>query len=427
MRRIEARLQTIPVKGRALDDYRGLAPEEQIERAAALAAPLAGARVLYVGSVPLEAADASRSLAPLLLDLGLDVERALLHGDRGFQHTARELGDALRGVAWARPEEHWRAFREACEAAAVAADLRGYDVVVSHGPAAAALIEGRRTTSAAWMWRTGLDASAPEEAAWSRLEPLLSAHSALCFALPAFTPAGVGGEALRIMPGCFDPLAPAQRELSRADLAARARALGLDLSRPLCVQVGVLDALADPLAIIEAWRAARQTVPGLQLALTGRIDPSDGEAAAVLAEVRAFAGEAQDLHLSSDGAVADEDLNALCRVARCSLHSALAEEFEPALAASLWRRTAVIAGGTSARAQVRDGVDGFVVDGTAERAEALATLAADAARTTEMGLAGHEQARARFLVTRQLGDELELIGSVLGRAAAHHRGLGAAA
>jgi hypothetical protein len=393
MRRIEARLQPLPVESRPLADYEGLAPIEQIELAATLAGPLAGARVLLASAPPLEADDLSSALASLLRGLGIEAERAVLHGDRAFQLAASELSDAIRGAEWAGDPQEWRALREACEAAAVAADLRGYDIVFVHGVGAMALIEGRRSSAAAWIWRTGVDASTANEDAWGLLRALLSAYSSLCFAFPGFVPPGVGGERLRVIPGAFDPLAPAQRELSTDELPRLARGLGLDLGRPVIAHLGPLDRWADPLATIDAWLAARAIVPGLQLAIAGRIDPADAEATSLPEEVRAFAGEIDDLHLLTDrDGVSALDLNALGRLARCAVHSTLGEQFDPAIPASLWRATPVI-------------------DPSADR---IAELVTDPGRSVEMGLAARDHARARFLVTRLLGDGLELIGSLLG-------------
>lgn len=413
MSRIEARLQTIAVDPRPLSDHYSLCESEPLERAAAAAEPLAGARVLYVSAVPLEAADISRSLVPLLRDLGLEVEWAVLHGDARFQLLARELSDALRGARWDREqgEEGWRELREACEGVAVASDLRRFDAIVAQGLAAGPLIEGRRSGAAAWTWRTGLDLSMPDPEAWDLVRPLLLDQGKLCFALPEFLPEGIGGERLRVVPGAFDPLGAAQRRLSAAELSALVRGTGIDPARPLVVDVTPLDHWADPLAVVEAWLLASREASGLQLAFAGRIDHSDPEAADVVAEVREFAGAADDLHLL--GRLGPAALGALTRVARCVVRSSLGEEFDPALSAAHWRATAVVAGGASAHAQVKDGEDGFVVAGPEQSADRVAELATRPDRAVAMGRAGREHARSRFSIARLLADELETIGSLL--------------
>ena len=428
MGRIEARLQTVAAGPRPLSDYYELAPADQIEQAAALAEPLAGARVVHVSAAPPEPADPSGPLVALLRDLGVDAEWAVLHGDSAFQRAVRELEDAVRGARWRHGEADWQRLREACESAAISADLRSFDAVFAHGPATAALIEGRRGGSTAWHWDTGLDLSRPDEAAWRAFGPLLADYSRLSFALPEFVPPGVGGDRLRVVPGAFDPLAPAHRQRSPRELARRVRRLGVDPARPLIADVTRLDRWADPLTAIEAWRRARADVDGLQLALTGRLDRGDRQAASVVEEVRAFAGEEDDLHVIADRAGVEEpDRGALIRLSRCATLTALGEEFDPALSSAHWRGTAVIAAGAAAEAQIRDGEDGYVASSLDDRSTGIARLARDAGQAVAMGRAGREHARARFLLTRRLADELGTITSLLGREAGDSERAGVAA
>lgn len=425
MRRIEARLQRIPVESRPISDLYEVAPADQLQSAAALAEPLAGVRVLHICVAPPEAADASRALAPLLCDLGLEAERAVLHGDAAFHRLARELADGLRGAPWAIEDSEWLGFREACEAAAVAADLRRHDLVIAQGAASAALIEGRRGGSTRWLWRTGLDASDPDPGAWEALRRLVDEHAGACFALPEFVAPGLEGGTTLMIPGAIDPLAPALREPAPGEIARLLGGFGIDLSRPLATYAAALDSWADPLAVIEAWRLARVEVPGLQLAVAGRVEPGDPEAAGALAEVRDFAGGEPDLHLLSDRALGGERANALVRASRCLVDASLGDRFDPALSAAHWRGTAVIAQGAGAASQVEDGQDGFLVSGREDCGARLALLASDPRRAVAMGRCGREHARERFLVSRLLADELDLIGSLLGIEASSEEPAGA--
>ena len=409
---MRARLQKLSGAERSLADYEGLLPADQIVAAREAATALAGSRVLYLSSTPLEAADCGAPLAALLTSLGIEADRAVLHGDPAFQRGAGIAAAGVRGVALEETDVDLGALSEACEGAAVALDARGYDAVVVQGVPAAALIEGRRSEGPAWVWRTGLDASAPNPHVWSWLHPLLESHRALAFALPAYVPDGLGGERLRILPGGFDPLAiPVAAPGAAGRLLAEA---GLDMSRPLACTVGPLDVWADPPAAIEAWRLACEQVPGLQLAIAGRTDPADPEAAGVIKEIRSFAGEDGDLHVLTDRTGATpEAISAAGWIARAAIHSSLGEEFDPALAASLWRGTPVIAGGEAAAAQLRDGADGYLADDMKERAGRLAELASDPGLAAAMARAGRARALAHFGIGRVLADELDLLAALL--------------
>ena len=52
-------------------------------------------------------------------------------------------------------------------------------------------------------------------------------------------------------------------------------AMGIDPARPLVTQVSRFDRWKDPWGVIDAYRLARQSVPGLQLALLGLSQAND--------------------------------------------------------------------------------------------------------------------------------------------------------
>ncbi len=418
MARIEARLQKLPVEPVEIAAYEGIAPERQIDAARELAGSLTGARVLFVSSAPPEPADTSRSVAALLRGLGVHADRALLHGDSSFSRATRLLSSHLDGADTGLGEPAWRALREASEAAAVAYDTRPYDSVIVHGAAGVALVEGRRSDGASWTWRTGRDLSDSYEAA-ALVNELLGAYSSLSFALPGFALPGHDEERIAIFRPGFDPVAPAQRDMSPARMSRLASDAGVDLTAPLVSQTGRLDIAADPLAAVEAWRVARGEVPDLQLAIAGRIDPADPVAVTVLAEIRAFAERREGLIVATDRSAATEaHVGALGRLSRCAIPASLTDEFDPEVSASLWRGTPVLAEGRGARAQVDDGFDGHYVSGVSERATRVVELAVNPRRGAELGRTGRRNAAQRNTVIRALGDELEQLALSTGTARA---------
>jgi glycosyltransferase involved in cell wall biosynthesis len=407
MGRIEARLQKIPIEPR-------LAAGEE-EHLAGAAEPLRGARVLLVSPAPPEASDCGAALAASLAGLGLEAERGVLHGNGPFQAAGRDLADALRGAPWQLAEERWRDYREACEAAAIAADPRSYDAVLVHGAAAAPLIEGRRGGPTAWLWRTGQDLSAPDDAAQEAAAPLLDDYASLAFGAPAFALRGAAEGDPGAFPPAIDSPAGLHRDLEPAAAGALLRPLGVRLDRPLVCSLGRLDAWADPPAAIEAWRQARREHPGLQLAIAGRLDPADPGATEALDEARAFADGEEDLLLLTDrGGAGDLELNAVGRIARCAIHLPLGDELDPGVSASLRRGTPVLGAGEGAAAQIEDGRDGHLVEGPEECGERIAALVGDPGRSAAMGRAGRRRVLAQGGLAPRLAFELESIGSSLG-------------
>ena len=75
-------------------------------------------------------------------------------------------------------------------------------------------------------------------------------------------------------------------------------ALGIDSARPLVTQVSRFDVWKDPWGVVDAYRLARVSHPGLQLALLGLSQANDDpEGADVLRSVREYADRDPDIHL----------------------------------------------------------------------------------------------------------------------------------
>ena len=77
-----------------------------------------------------------------------------------------------------------------------------------------------------------------------------------------------------------------------------AKVMGIDTERPLITQVSRFDLWKDPWGVIDAYRIARESVPGLQLALLGLSQATDDpEGAKVFQTVADHAAGDPDIHL----------------------------------------------------------------------------------------------------------------------------------
>ena len=381
---MRAHLQPIPVARRKLADYLELGREEQIERIRVAAEPLRGARVLNLSAAgsrlrPPEA------LPALQRDLGIEAGVAVVAGDRALRRLVRELEDGLLGAETAISDDAWSAYREVTSGLAA-----GWDVVIGHGPGPLGVGAG--------AVRLPFDASRPDPDAWERLRPLV----ARC-AVPTAEYAPPGIEAAQLLEA-IDPLASGCVDLPTPLAGSMLRSLGVDTSRPCCCQLRPFDSWQDPQDVIDAFELAKAELPHLQLVLAGE----EAEAWGPLREVFDYAREQDDVILLMG--VGDVELNALRQITRVALESALAPTSAVTTLETLWKRTPVISSGRRGAAHpVRDGVDGYLVDTPEAAAERLVELVRDPSLGIELGTSGHELVRARFLVARQLEDELELV------------------
>jgi trehalose synthase len=176
------------------------------------------------------------------------------------------------------------------------------------------------------------------------------------------------------------------------------------------------DRWKDPHATIEAFGLAREELPSLQLVLAGALEDADADGWRVLREISDYAKGSDDvLLLTSYEGVGGLELGALQFIARVALQRSIREGFGLAASEALWKGTPVV-GGTDGGLplQVRHGVDGYLTDDVADAAARVVELVRDPGLAIEMGEAGRERVRERFLVTRVLEDELALMATLLG-------------
>jgi trehalose synthase len=409
-----ADLQPMAVASRPPGDYAPAAGAEALERVRAAAAPLEGARIGHVsvagtgGSVP----ELLGALLPLAADLGIRVEWQVLFGGERLKAGVAALQDGSQGAETALDLDSWSAYLEDCDAAA-AALTDGFDAVVLHDPAALGLASAVEGTT---VWRCHVDASHAEADTLARMLELASRCRAVVFPDESFAPGELRDEQLLVAAPGIDPLSPRNLELAPRLAGRVVRPLGVDLSRPFVFQAMRLDRWKDPHATIEAFALAKQELPGLQLVVAGALDEAVTEEWRAAKEVSDYAGAREDLHLlTSYDRVGDVEIGSLQRLSRVTLHRAIREGFGLAASEALWKGTPVVGGPEGGLPiQIRDGVDGYLAESEEETAARVVELVRDPGLAVEMGRAGRERVRERFLVTRTLEDELGALASVLG-------------
>jgi trehalose synthase len=404
---VAADLQPMAVAARAPGDYAPLAGGRAIEALDAAAAPLRGLRVLHVsaagapGAVP----ELLGGMLPLAAGAGISVEWRVLFADPDLRQVGAALEHGLRGAESAIGEDDWAAWSEACER--TGRSLNGTaDLVVLHDPATLGLAAGLDVPVA---WRCHLDASNAEPDALERAVALAERCAPVLVPHESFAPGGFDSW-VAAAPG-IDPLDPRNLDLEPRLPGRVVRPLGVDLDRPFVLQVVQLDRWDDPHSAIEAYRLAREEEPDLQLVLAGLLDPGAADDWRAAKEVSDFAAGAEDvLLLTTYEGLGSLEVGALQLLARAALELSLREGFDLAPCETLWKRTPVAGRGDGAlRLTVRDSVDGFLAADPGRLAERLVELVRDPGLAAEMGRAGRERVRERFLVTAALERELKAL------------------
>lgn len=411
-----ARPQRVRVKRKALESYRRVVGEEAIAGIREAAAELRGARILELSSTATGGgvAELLASLVPLQRDVGLEVEWDVIPGDADFFEFTKALHNGLQGMPIeVTPRQRAEYMSHNTAYAATLTDP--WDVVIVHDPQPAAVRElAAAQGDTRWIWRCHVDSSTPDQAAWDFLQPHVEQYDRAVFTLPQFVPAGLSIPVTLIEPA-IDPLSSKNRELPGYLSRETAAELGIDISRPLMLQVSRFDPWKDPLGVVEVWRQARASFEGLQLALVGAMAGDDPEAWDIYRQLEAeLAGERDCYLLTNQMGVTAHEVNALQRVADVAIQKSIREGFGLVVSETLWKGTVIVAGRAGGiPSQLEDGVSGRLATEVDEFAAAVCELLEHPTRARELGAAGHRHVHDNFLITRLLADQVALIADVL--------------
>lgn len=399
-----------------LDEYARVAGEDVIEHLRQLARPLAGKRLVNVNSTREGGgvAEILRKLVPLAQELGIDAQWEVIAGSPEFYECTKAMHNALQGNPVRIPEELLKVYEETNRANAEALHdkLADADVVFIHDPQPAPLIGYVARRTGRWVWRCHIDASQPYRPVWKYLRDFVVPYDASVFSLAGFTQAMPHPE--YVIPPSIDPLSAKNIDLPWHEVAATCHGFGIDVDRPLVVQISRFDHFKDPVGVIEAYRLAKAYIPQLQVVLAGGGAADDPEGDVVFAETRAAAADDPDIHVLALPPDAHRTVNALQRAAHIGMQKSTREGFGLTVTEAMWKGKPVIGGDVGGiRLQVIDHHTGFRVNSPEGASLRIRYLLHQPKKIRAMGWKAREFVRGNFLVTRQLREYLTLCVGLL--------------
>ena len=405
-----------------LGRYGDFAPAGLLEELAALAGEFRGLRFVHANSTAAGGgvAEILQSLVPLMNAFGVATERVVISPTepRFFQVTKR-IHNLLQGAEGSLSEEELAVYYGCLEA--VAADIRARELAAEvwffHDPQLLPLASMLpRVKEEGRYWVCHIDLTAPNPGVMAELAPLAGHYDGLAFSLPEFVAEELKGLApVYITPPAIDPLTAKNRPMELGTAQGIAAAMGIDTARPLVTQVSRFDYWKDPWGVMDAYRQARRSVPGLQLALLGLSQAADDpEAVEVLNSVVEYAGGDPDIHAyfypTDLPDSIDRIVNAFQTVSLVALQKSTREGFGLTVAEAMGKGRAVIGGNAGGiRAQIEDGVNGYLVDSAEECGRRLVELLENGELRERMGQAAQARVRERFLLPRLALDYLRVV------------------
>jgi trehalose synthase len=216
------------------------------------------------------------SLVPLERDVGLLTQWQVIPGDARFFEFTKRLHNGIQGMPFRLTADDEPEYVHHNRGYAASLDDT-WDAIIVHDPQPAATRRFAETNQhTRWAWRCHIDSSAPDAAAWEFLKPYVELYDHAVFTLETFVPADLTVPVAVIQPA-IDPLTSKNRELPGYLARETAAELGIDIERPLLLQVSRFDPWKDPIGVIEVWQRVRDSFPQLQLALVGSMVDDDPE------------------------------------------------------------------------------------------------------------------------------------------------------
>lgn len=391
-----------------LDDYAAVVGAAEIEEIRALARVIGPRSIKHVNSTAVGGgvAEILQRLVPLLNEIGITTRWEVIKGGSDFFAVTKAFHNALHGKPETIRPEMFETFRE-CNSLNAETMTFDEDLIVIHDPQPAALVEKRRRNGGHWVWRCHIDVSKPDPTVWEFLRPWIESYDAAIFSAPSFTQR-LPIQQYLISPS-IDPLSTKNREIDPETVEDVYRRFGIDLARPVLLQVSRFDRLKDPFGLAEAYRMVRRRID-CQLVLAGGGASDDPEGVDVLNELRAARGEDPDFHILHLPPTSDVEINALVRGATVVVQNSRKEGFGLTVTEALWKGKPVVTrpvGGIVL--QVRHGVTGLLCHSTEGLASSIHYLLSHPEVAQRLGQMGREHVRHNFLITRHLREALLLM------------------
>ncbi|MGZ3422902.1 MAG: glycosyltransferase [Polyangiales bacterium] len=472
----------VNISARSMDPFIELLGKDPIvalsRRAESIRATL-GSRVIWNINSTAAGGGVAEMLRPLLRyarGFGVNARWLVIEGPPDFFRITKRIHNALHGNAGdgsVLGPEQTALYEKVMHENIVGLDalVRPGDIVICHDPQTAGLAPHlmRKGCRVVWRCHIGHETHDGEvDLGWRFLRPYLEKVSVAVFSRGAYAPAWLSPKRTAVLAPNIDPFSAKNQPLDDATIRAILVETGLiegppgtgaptftrdDGSKgrvdrkaevirigrptawetPLVVQVSRWDAMKDPIGVMQGFaRFLEPEAPrGAELILAGpnvQAVADDPEGSKVFSELEAAWRALPDslrapVHLAllpmDDNEENAAIVNALQRHAAIIVQKSLMEGFGLTVTEAMWKRRPVVASAVGGiQDQIRDGVDGILLQDPRDLKElgaALARILSDAELASRLGLAAYERVCDQYLVVTALDRWADLLENIIGR------------
>jgi trehalose synthase len=409
--------QRIHIRKKKLEEYRTVVGDELVSEIRELGDRLRGLKVLELSSTATGGgvAEMLGSLIPLVRDVGLDVEWRVMTAEPEFFDVTKRIHNGMQGMKIELSPSEKKTYLACNKRNAKVIEKDGWDAVIVHDPQPAAVKHfSKQLHDAHWIWRCHIDSSNPHRSVWDFLAPYVGEYNSAIFTMKRFVPPDLEVPTHLVAPA-IDPFTSKNRELPNYLARQTVSDLGVDISRPILLQVSRFDPWKDPLGVVRVWRKLRKEFPTLQLVLVGSMASDDPEGWRIYEKVEKVARKEENCFVFTDlNGVSAHEVNAFQHVADVAIQKSIREGFGLIVSETLWKGTAIVAGRAGGiPLQLGDGVGGILAKTQGEFVEAVSKLLRSPALAKELGTAGRARVKEKFLLPRLLRDHLALVDELI--------------
>jgi trehalose synthase len=400
---------------RSLEEYRDVVGEEVISSIYRKARTLYGLKVININSTFYGGgvAEILNTFVPLMNDAGVEADWRILRGTPDFFDITKKFHNGLQGDRINLTQIKRSLYTQASETFASYCHIDD-DCVIIHDPQPLPLIKFFKKKQP-WVWRCHVDLSDPDPRLWEFLKSFILRYDMVVISSPKYRREDLPVFQRVIYPA-IDPMSPKNMDLSDKMIVKYMSKFGIPTDKPLMSQISRFDKWKEPGSVLDVFELVRRKMD-CRLVLCGSMASDDPEGGQIYERVHR---KANNLIKSGDVILVTSENNILVNVLQRSsavvVQKSAKEGFGLSVTEALWKGKPVVASDVGGIPhQIADGETGFLLPPNDDQgfADRIIEVLKKPELGEELGKKAKEFVRERFLVTRLLGDYLDLLNDIM--------------
>jgi trehalose synthase len=289
-----------------------------------------------------------------------------------------------------------------------------HDCVIVHDPQPLPIIIFYQKKQP-WIWRCHIDLSEPDPGLWDFLKRFMLRYDLIIVSSERYKKKNLPVEQ-RVIPPAIDPLASKNIDLPQDMIAKYLKQAKIPLDKPIITQVSRMDKWKDPEGVLEVYERVRRKVD-CRLLYCCNLATDDPEGMDIYSRMHE---KTRELRKRKDilFVLGNNEflVNAVQTYSDVVIQKSTREGFCLAVTEALWKGTPVVGSNIGGiPLQIIDGKSGYLADpydyqGFADR---IIALLKNKKLADKIGGNAREFVRRNFLITRLMGNYLDLINELI--------------